>query len=160
MVGSSLIFNVPPPCPLDRPILPNSHLPKQNQADRGMTKIIVNPNQVGDHLYSYTISFHSVRRDPTPRKTTSSPTAAAAATAFPPTRPPPSASSGRCAAASSRRSTLSTQACGRRRSARGSASRPTTGRGESTRKCEFISFRLQPGGEIHATSLREICTTE
>ena len=38
---------VPPPCPVDQPILQNSHLPKQNQA--GMTKIIVNPTQVRDH---------------------------------------------------------------------------------------------------------------
>ena len=44
-----LISNVPPPCPVDQPILPNSKLPKQNQAERGMIKIIVNPTQVRDH---------------------------------------------------------------------------------------------------------------
>ena len=49
LVGFTLIFNVPPPCPVDQPIPPNSHLPKQNQVDRGMTKIIVNPTQVHNH---------------------------------------------------------------------------------------------------------------
>ena len=34
---------------LVQPILPNSHLRKQNQADRGMTKITVTPTQVCDH---------------------------------------------------------------------------------------------------------------
>ena len=38
LVGMTMIFNVPPPCPVDQPILPNSHLPMQNQADRRMRK--------------------------------------------------------------------------------------------------------------------------
>ena len=32
-----------------QPVLPNSHLPKQSKADSGITKIIVNPTQVGNH---------------------------------------------------------------------------------------------------------------
>ena len=36
VVGLTQIFNVPPPCSIDQPILPNSHLPKQSQEDRGM----------------------------------------------------------------------------------------------------------------------------
>ena len=43
LVGLPIILNVPPPCPVDQPIPPNFHLPKQDQADRGMIKIIVNP---------------------------------------------------------------------------------------------------------------------
>ena len=36
-------------CPVARPILPNTHLPKQNQADNGITQIIVNPTEVRNH---------------------------------------------------------------------------------------------------------------
>ena len=44
-------LKVPPSWPAAQLILPNSKLPKQNQADSGMTKITVNnqPNQVSDH---------------------------------------------------------------------------------------------------------------
>ena len=41
--------NVPPSCPVTQPILPNLHLPRQNLADSGMTKFIVNPTPVPDH---------------------------------------------------------------------------------------------------------------
>ena len=37
-------------CPNAQPVLPNSHLPKQNWAGSGMTKFKVNPNHVHDHL--------------------------------------------------------------------------------------------------------------
>ena len=40
-----LILNVPPSCRVDQPILPNSHLPKQYQAVRGMSKFTVNPTK-------------------------------------------------------------------------------------------------------------------
>ena len=43
MVGDigwvDLVWDVPPSCPVTQPILPNPHLPRQNLADSGMTKI-------------------------------------------------------------------------------------------------------------------------
>ena len=35
------VVYVPSSCPAAQPKLPNFHLPKQNQADSGMTKIII-----------------------------------------------------------------------------------------------------------------------
>ena len=43
-------FYIPSSCPAPQPILPNFHLPKQNEAGSGMPKINVNPTQVHDHL--------------------------------------------------------------------------------------------------------------
>ena len=42
-------LDAPPICPAAQLTQPYSNLPKQNQADRGMTKIKVNPTQVRDH---------------------------------------------------------------------------------------------------------------
>ena len=38
-------FRVPPSCPTVQPLLPNSHQPRQNQADSGTLKIQVNQTQ-------------------------------------------------------------------------------------------------------------------
>ena len=49
MGGVTKIWDFPPSCPTIQPALPNSRLPKQNRADSGITKIMVNPNQARDH---------------------------------------------------------------------------------------------------------------
>ena len=47
--GHGLIWDVPPSCPVIQPILPNPHLPRQNLAASGMTKIMVNPTNVPNY---------------------------------------------------------------------------------------------------------------
>ena len=67
LVGLTLVFNVLPPCPVEQHILPNSHLPKQNQAHRGMSKIIVNRTQVRDHriTIAFALQYRSIDRERT-----------------------------------------------------------------------------------------------
>ena len=49
-VGVTLIWDVPPSCPAAQPALPVSHQPRQNQAEGGTAKIIVNPTQVRQEM--------------------------------------------------------------------------------------------------------------
>ena len=55
-VGLTLIWYVPPSCPITQPILPNPHLPRENLADSGRTKIMVNPIHVPDHHCHHVLS--------------------------------------------------------------------------------------------------------
>ena len=50
LVGLTLIWDVPPPCPPAQPVLPISHQPRQNQAEGGTAKIKVNPTQVRQEM--------------------------------------------------------------------------------------------------------------
>ena len=45
-----MIWDVPPSCPGAQPVLPISHQPRQNQAERGTAKIKVNPTQVRQEM--------------------------------------------------------------------------------------------------------------
>ena len=42
-------LDLPPSCPVDQPILPNSHLPKLNWAENETPTIHVNPTKVHNH---------------------------------------------------------------------------------------------------------------
>ena len=46
-LGWTLIWDVPPSCPVTQTNIPNSHLPRKNLADSEMTKIIVNTTNGG-----------------------------------------------------------------------------------------------------------------
>ena len=49
-VGLTWIWDVPPSCPSAQPLLPTSHQPRQNQAEGGTAKIIVNPTQLSEQM--------------------------------------------------------------------------------------------------------------
>ena len=60
----TLIWDVPPSCPVAQPLLPNSHQPKQNWADSGTVKIQVNPTQIRQEMSHpvFTKQLHVVFR--------------------------------------------------------------------------------------------------
>ena len=58
-----MIWDVAPSCSVTQHVLPDPHLPRQNLADSGMTKIIVDPTNVPDHHCHLVLSFWSGPED-------------------------------------------------------------------------------------------------